>query len=134
MDARGRCESTCKAFPAYPECYEKMATPIKRTVNITFSNVNTCVACNESHRQKYFIVKKDKTKGPAFDIVAYYYNTPPSLDGNVAMFLCCPCFKLLNRSALRILSLILCKTHLILYLCWFLIQLEEYWNTKLVDP
>ncbi|XP_033731443.1 uncharacterized protein LOC117321072 [Pecten maximus] len=74
-----------------------MATPVKETDRIRFPDSDRCVSCCLENKQRYYIIRKDKNKGPAFEIVCYCYKNNLCIEENVGTYVCSPCYKLLLR-------------------------------------
>lgn len=59
-----------------------MATPMKKHDRIFFMNKDVCVFCSVKSKQRYFIVKADNTKGPAFDLTEQFFQKSIWLNEN----------------------------------------------------
>ncbi|XP_069103689.1 LOW QUALITY PROTEIN: uncharacterized protein [Argopecten irradians] len=74
-----------------------MATPIKKHERIWFPETDLCVSCSLTNKQRYYIIRTDMNKGPAFDVISYCFQKSLSIQENVGTYVCSHCFKLLNR-------------------------------------
>lgn len=56
-----------------------------------------CVFSSVKSKQRYFIVKADNTKGPAFDLTEQFFQKSICLNENCGNFACISCYKMLQR-------------------------------------
>lgn len=64
---------------------------------IFFLNKDVCVFCSLKNRQRYYIIKVDKSKGAAFELTVNFLKKDLSIEENLGTYACISCYKMLQR-------------------------------------
>ena len=74
-----------------------MATPVKVSASAVIPSVLECIACSKENKQKYFVVKRNGEKGPAYLDATGFYDVDLWSSENFGAFLCLKCHRDIKR-------------------------------------